>query len=163
MHVLMTAPRSLPHRYALPTVQPSAADPLQSAVRNLVDARYVLEDEIARDAWVRLLSLLSAVVSAQGSRRVLPDMAHTRVLAFLSEWSDPELFAPATARHPPFQSAFDEFRRAWEAQPSYPPSPHARRGERAPSPVRWSLSTAHELSVGERSLAAAQVRDTDDH
>ena len=144
-------------------MQPSAADPEQSAVLNLVDARFVLEDHVARDAWAQLLSLLGAVVGAQGSRRALPDMVHTRVLAFLSEWSD--LFAPATARHPPFQSAFDEFRRAWEAQPSRPPSPHQRssalssphqphqqpshpsspherRTERAPSPVRRSLSTA---------------------
>ena len=105
-------------------MQPSAADPEQSAVLNLVDARFVLEDHVARDAWAQLLSLLGAVVGAQGSRRALPDMVHTRVHAFLSEWSD--LFAPATARHPPFQSAFDEFRRAWEAQPSRPPSPHQR-------------------------------------
>lgn len=93
--------------YVWPTTKEGMSDPCNTAVKDAVDAAFVLKQPTA-ETWTALLEVLAAALRARGSRRVFPSIDHGRIDFFLKEWSEYRAILPSG-----FAAALDQFGQAW--------------------------------------------------
>ena len=98
--------------YVFPTTDEGKSDIKRTAVKNIHDAIFVLDNNTTRDMWTSVLVGITDALRAQRTRNILPSIDHGRVGHFIADWHN---YGDATRKHADFHKALDDFCAEWVA------------------------------------------------
>lgn len=97
--------------YAFPTTLIGNNDDEETAVKNIEDALFVLENEETRKLWTTILINITESIKLQKTKKVIPKIDYGRIKFFIHDWSI--VYNSITIKFPEFHQALDDFAKTW--------------------------------------------------
>ena len=99
--------------YAFPTTLIGNNDDEETAVKNIEDALFVLENEETRKLWTNILINITESIKLQKTKKVIPRIDYGRIKFFIHDWSN--VYSSITIKFPEFHQALHDFSKTWKS------------------------------------------------